>query len=133
LAYWIGSLLRAHEFLGGVSEIVVPDNVQAGVTKPCRYEPDINRTYEELAAHYGVAAIPARQITPREKPRSASRLVLLHHLSATAIEYEVLAILYSASNTVTVPLHASARRGVPLMVSPLIDSPTQRPVALILL
>jgi len=69
LADWIGSHLRAFEFFGGVPEIVVPDNLKSGVTKPCRYEPEINRTYEEMAAHYGVAVIPARLRKARDKAK----------------------------------------------------------------
>ncbi len=49
--------------------IVVPDNLKAAVLKPCRYEPDLNRTYEEMAAHYGVAVIPARIRKPRDKAK----------------------------------------------------------------
>jgi hypothetical protein len=43
--------MRASEFVGGVTEIVTPDNLKPGVTKACRYEPSLNRTYEEMAAH----------------------------------------------------------------------------------
>ena len=53
----------------GVPEILVPDNLKSGVTRPCRYEPDINRTYEEMAAHYGVAVVPARRQKPRDKAK----------------------------------------------------------------
>jgi transposase len=69
LGDWIGSHLRAFEFFGGVTEIVVPDNLKSGVTKACRYEPGVNRTYEEMAAHYGVAVIPARPRKPRDKAK----------------------------------------------------------------
>ena len=62
LADWIGAHLRTFEFLGGVPEIVVPDNLKSGVTKACRYEPGVNRTYEEMAEHYGVAVVPARRM-----------------------------------------------------------------------
>jgi transposase len=65
LADWIGAHMRAFEFLGGVPEIVVPDNLKSGVTKACRYEPSVNRTYEEMAAHYSVAVVPARPLKPR--------------------------------------------------------------------
>ena len=57
LACWIGSHVRALEFLGGVPEAVIPDNVKTGVKHPCRYEPDLNPTYREMAAAVGVAAI----------------------------------------------------------------------------
>ena len=44
----------------------VPDQLRSAVTRPCRYEPDVNRTYEDLAAHYGAVVVPAR---PRKPPR----------------------------------------------------------------
>lgn len=70
LGDWIGSHLRAFAFFGGVTEIVVPDNLKSGVTKACRYEPGVNRTYEEMAAHYRVAVIPARPRKPRDKAKA---------------------------------------------------------------
>ena len=69
LGDWIGSHIRAFAFFSGVPEIVVPDNLKSGVTKACRYEPSVNRTYEEMAAHYGVAVIPARPRKPRDKAK----------------------------------------------------------------
>lgn len=66
---WIGSHVRAFSFYDGVAEIVVPDNLKSGVSKPCRYEPDINPTYAELAAHYGCAVIPARVRKPKDKSK----------------------------------------------------------------
>lgn len=70
LADWIGSHVRLLSFLGGVPEVVVPDNLKSGVTKVCCYEPDLNPTYQELAAHYGVAVIPARVARPRDKAKA---------------------------------------------------------------
>ena len=52
---WIGSHVRAFSYLGGVPELVVPDNLRAGVSKAHRYEPDINPAYQDMATHYGVA------------------------------------------------------------------------------
>ena len=69
LGDWIGSHVRAFEFIAGVPEIVVPDNLKSGVTKACRYEPGVNRAYEEMATHYGVAVIPARPRKPRDKAK----------------------------------------------------------------
>jgi len=69
---WIGSHVRTFEAVGGVSELVIPDNLKSGVTSPCRYEPDVNRTYEELARHYGVAVLPARVKKPRDKAKVES-------------------------------------------------------------
>lgn len=72
---WLASHVRAFEFFGGVPERIVPDNLKAGVTKAHRYEPDINPSYAELAAHYGVAVIPARVRKPRDKAKPGRRAV----------------------------------------------------------
>ncbi|NIV47351.1 MAG: IS21 family transposase, partial [Gammaproteobacteria bacterium] len=62
---WIGSHQRAFAFLGGVTETLVPDNLKSGVVFAHRYEPELNRTYAEMAAHYGAAILPARVGKPR--------------------------------------------------------------------
>jgi len=66
---WIGAHVRALAFLGGVPEMFVPDNLKAGVKSPCRYEPDLNPTYHDLARHYGVAVLPARVRKPKDKAK----------------------------------------------------------------
>ncbi len=60
LPSWIQSHIHAFEFFQGVTEILTPDNLKDAVTRPCRYEPDLNATYRELAEHYGAVIIPAR-------------------------------------------------------------------------
>jgi len=67
---WIDSHINAFEYFGGVPEIVVPDNLKSGVTKACRYEPDINSTYHEMARHYDTAVIPARVRKPKDKAKA---------------------------------------------------------------
>ena len=69
LTSWIGSHIHAFEYFGGVVEIVVPDNLRAGVSKACRYEPDLNPSYHEMAVHYGTAVIPARVGKPKDKAK----------------------------------------------------------------
>lgn len=69
LPHWLGSHGRAFAFLGGVPRVVVPDNLKSGVTDPCRYEPGLNRAYQELAQHYEVAVIPARPKKPKDKAK----------------------------------------------------------------
>lgn len=56
---WINSHVRAFDFFGGVPQVIVPDNLKTGVTRACRYEPEINQTYAEIAAHYQTAVIPS--------------------------------------------------------------------------
>lgn len=69
LPEWIGAHQRAFAYCGGVPELVVPDNLRAGVRQAHRYEPDLNPTYAEMAAHYGVAVVPARVRKPRDKAK----------------------------------------------------------------
>jgi transposase len=59
--------MHAFEFYGGCPQLLVPDNTKTGVIKACRYEPDLNPTYQEFAAHYHVAVLPARPYKPRDK------------------------------------------------------------------
>lgn len=66
---WIGAHVRALEFIGGVTRLLIPDNLKSGVTDACYYEPDINETYARMAAHYGVAVLPARVQTPQDKAK----------------------------------------------------------------
>ena len=66
---WIEAHRYAFAFFGGVAEITVPDNLKSAVTKPCRYEPDLNPTYRDMARHYGTVIIPARAGNPRDKAK----------------------------------------------------------------
>ena len=74
---WIGSHTRAFAFFGGVSEIVVPDNLKSGITTPCKYEPGVNRTYMEMASHYGTVVIPARVRKPKDKAKVESAVLIV--------------------------------------------------------
>lgn len=82
---WIGSHCRAFQFLGGVPELVIPDNLRSGVSKAHRYEPDINPTYHDMASHYNVTVIPARVRRPKDKAKV--------ELSVLLVERWILAVL----------------------------------------
>lgn len=74
---WIGSHVRAFKYIGGVPEVVVPDNLKSGVSKTCRYEPDINPSYNDLARHYQTVIIPARVRKPRDKAKAEAGVLLV--------------------------------------------------------
>jgi transposase len=76
LPSWVGCHVRAMDFYEGVPEQWVPDNLKSGVKSPDRYEPDLNPTYAELAAHYGVAVMPARVRKPRDKAKVEQGVLL---------------------------------------------------------
>jgi hypothetical protein len=67
---WLGSHVRAFEYFGGSPAIVVPDNVRSGVSRACRYDPDLNPGYQQWAAHYQVAVVPARPYKPKDKAKA---------------------------------------------------------------
>ena len=69
LEHWIAAHVHVFEALGCVPRVVVCDNLRSGVARAHRYEPDVNATYEEMAAHYGVAIIPTRPGKPRDKAK----------------------------------------------------------------
>src|SRR5882757_4788619 len=66
---WISSHVRAFAFLGGVAQQTVSDNLKAGITRACFHEPMVNRTYADLARHYGTAILPARPYHPKDKAK----------------------------------------------------------------
>jgi transposase len=66
---WIGAHVNMLAFIGGVPRQIVSDNLRAGITKACFYEPTVNRTYADMASHYGTAVIPARPYKRRDKAK----------------------------------------------------------------
>jgi transposase len=87
LANWIGAHVRAFEFYQGVPRLVVPDNTKTGVTKACRYDPDLNPTYQEMAMHYGVGVVPARPYKPRDKAKVESAVQLAERWIIAALRH----------------------------------------------
>jgi len=73
---WLMAHVRSFEYSGCVPRVVVPDNLKSGVTKACRYEPEINRTYLDLAQHYGTTIIPARPYKARDKAKVEAGVLL---------------------------------------------------------
>ena len=66
---WIASHVRMVEHFGGAATLTIPDNLRTGVTYASYYEPEINATYAEWAAHYGTAILPTRTVHPRDKAK----------------------------------------------------------------
>jgi len=67
---WLGSHARMFDYFGGCPELVIPDNLRAGVSKACRYDPQLNPSYQQLAEHYQIAIIPARPYRPKDKSKA---------------------------------------------------------------
>lgn len=67
---WLESHVRTLEYYGGSMAMFVPDNLKSGVSKACRYDPDLNPSYQQLAEHYQVAVVPARPYKPKDKAKA---------------------------------------------------------------
>src|SRR5271157_153721 len=74
---WIDAHVRALTAIGGVPQLIVPDNTKTAVIKACLYDPQVNRTYSEMAAHYGSAILPARPRKPRDKSKVEQAVLIV--------------------------------------------------------
>jgi transposase len=74
---WIDAHVRALEAIGGVPELIVPDNTKTAIIKSCLYDPQVNRTYAEMAAHFGAAILPARPMRPRDKAKVEQAVLIV--------------------------------------------------------
>jgi transposase len=74
---WIDAHVRAFEAIGGVPQLLVPDNTKTAVIKACHYDPQVNRTYAEMATHYGAAVLPARPRRPRDKAKVEQAVLIV--------------------------------------------------------
>ena len=87
LPHWIDCHVRAFEFFSGVPKLIIPDNVRTAVDRSCRYEPDLNRTYHEMASHYGVAVLPARPYKPRDKAKVENGVLVTERWVIAALRH----------------------------------------------
>jgi len=97
LPNWIGAHVRAFAYFGGTPEILVPDNLKTGVTHACRYEPDINQTYADMAAYYGCAVIPTRVKAPKDKAKVENGLLQAERWILAPLRNRVFHSLHEAN------------------------------------
>ena len=104
LPNWIGSHCRAFEYFEGLPEIIVPDNTKTGVKKVCRYEPDLNPTYQDMAEYHGIAIIPARSSKPRDKAKVESGVLLVERWILAALRNCIFFSIEELNNAIRVEL-----------------------------
>lgn len=109
LADWLGSHVRCLEFLGGVPELLVPDNLKSAVKSPSFYEPDLNPSYQEMAVHYGVAVLPARARKPRDKAKVETGVLLAQRWILARLRHQRFFSLDELNNAIR-PLLADLNR-----------------------
>jgi transposase len=84
---WIGSHVRAFSYFGCAPKIVVPDCLKGAVNQACRYEPELNPTYAEMASHYGICVLPARPAHPRDKAKVETGVLIAKRWILSALRH----------------------------------------------
>ncbi len=74
---WIDAHVCALGVIGGVPQLFVPDNTKTAIIKACFYDPQVNRTYADMAAHYGASLLPARPRKPRDKAKVEAAVLIV--------------------------------------------------------
>jgi transposase len=134
LPQWIASHQRAFAFFGGVVELLVPDNLLSGVTKACRYDPQPNATYQELARHYGCAILPARPYKPKDKAKAEVGVQVVERWILARLRHHTffsLAELNAAIRDLLVELNARPFQKLPgsrKSAFEALDKPTLKPL-----
>jgi transposase len=88
LECWITAHINAFQFFGGVTRLLIPDNLKTGVDRVCWYTPVINKTYHEMAEHYGTAVIPARVRKPKDKPNAEGTVGVISTWILAALRHQ---------------------------------------------
>lgn len=94
------SHVRCFGYLEGTPEIVVPDNLKSSTTRACRYDPDINPTYQQMLAHYGVAVMPARPRKPKDKAKVETAVQVVERWIMAKLRHETFFSLSSLNNRI---------------------------------
>ncbi|MGY3473510.1 IS21 family transposase [Bradyrhizobium ottawaense] len=105
LADWISGHVGAFEAIGGVPALVVPDNTKTAVIKACFYDPQINRSYAEMAAHYGTAILPARPRRARDKAKVEQAALVIERWLIGGLRYRIFHSLAELNAAIRAMLH----------------------------
>lgn len=131
---FVGSHVRCLEFLGAVPALLVPDNLKSAIKQACRYEPEANSTYTEMARHYGTAILPARPFHPRDKAAVEGAVLLVQRWILARLrnrQFFSLAELNGAIRALLVELNARAFKkleGCRRSVFETLDRPAMKPL-----
>jgi transposase len=136
LENWLGSHVRAFQYLGGVPALLVPDNLKAGVSQACAYDPDINPAYAELAAHYNTAVMPARPYKPKDKAKVENGVLLVERWILARLRHQTFYSLSQINQEIQrllMHLNSKAFQKMPgsrLSVFEQLDHPALKPLPL---
>ena len=133
-ADWIEAHTKAFEFFGGVPEIVVPDQLRSAVSKPCRYEPMINASYQHMASHYKTAIIPARPLKPKDKAKAENAVLIVQRWVLAKLRHHTFFTLADLNHAIAVLIDDLNRRpfkklpGTRLSQFEALDQPALKPL-----
>ncbi len=134
LSDWIGCHVGMFAAFGGVTAVIVCDNLKAAVTNPDRYDPGINRTYQDMARHYGTTVMPARPYKPRDKAKVEQSVLLVERWVLARLRnrrFFSLAALNQAIGELVADLNARIMRAYGASRAELfatVDAPALRPL-----
>jgi transposase len=107
---WVTAHVNAYRFFGGVTRILVPDNLKTGVIKNTRSELVLNKSYQEMAEYYGTAVIPARVKAPKDKATVEGTVGHVSNFILAAIRNQRFFTLYELNGVIKERLHALNHR-----------------------
>jgi hypothetical protein len=97
---WLGSQVRMFDYFGGTPELLVPDNLKSGVSKACRYDPELNPSYQQFADHYGVAILPARPYKPKDKAKAEVGVLIVERWIMARLRHHTFFSLAEANQCI---------------------------------
>jgi transposase len=100
LSAWISAHMHAFEYFSGVPRLLVPDNLRTGVSRACRYDPDLNPTYQEFAMHYDVGVVPARPYRARDKAKVEVGVQVVERWILAALRHQKFFRLADLNNAI---------------------------------
>ncbi|OHA71634.1 MAG: hypothetical protein A3E07_02790 [Candidatus Wildermuthbacteria bacterium RIFCSPHIGHO2_12_FULL_45_9] len=104
LSDWISSHIRMLNYYGGVPHLLVPDNLKSGVTKACKYDPDMNRTYADFALHYDTAILPTRPRKPKDKAKAEVGVLIVERWILARLRHQSFFSLYALNQAIKILL-----------------------------
>jgi transposase len=110
LPHWTMGHVRGYAYFGCVPRIEVPDCLKSAVNRACRYDPDLNRTYAEMSEHYGVAVVPARPRSPRDKPKVENAVLIAQRWILAALRHRVFFSIEELNQAISVLLERANTR-----------------------
>jgi transposase len=110
LASWINAHIRMLAYCQGSATVWVPDNLKSGVTSAHRYQPEVNRTYLDLAQHYGAVVIPTRVAKPKDKPKAEVCIQIAQRWIIAAVRHNTFFTLADLNAAIRARLDAINHR-----------------------